>query len=141
MNIKIICVGNLKEKFWKEACGEYAKRLSRFCKLEIVEVEEQNEFQNIDAILSKEGALIEKHLGKENILLAIEGKIISSEELAKLIEDLKLSTSEVTFIIGGSYGVDAKIKKQPPKAFLLEELLFHITSQELCCLNSFTARL
>ncbi len=109
MTIKIVCVGNLKEKFWREACEEYQKRLSRFCKLKIIELEEQNNLSS-QKTLEKEGEEILKHISGKTILLAIEGKQYSSEEFADKLEKEALTSSELTFIIGSSCGVSDGVK-------------------------------
>lgn len=110
MGIKIICVGNLKEKFWVDACREYAKRLSRFCKLTICEVDEENALCEKEKILAKEGDAILKKLNGQATLLALEGKQFSSEDFADFIEKHKLEGGEITFVIGGSYGVSQEVK-------------------------------
>lgn len=111
INIRIVCVGNLKERFWVEACDEYKKRLSKFCKLTIVEVEEQNKLKEPARILQREGEDILKQLGANPVLMAIEGNQLSSEEFSNFIEKQKLLSSELTFVIGGSYGVSEEVKK------------------------------
>ena len=111
VNINIVCVGNLKEKYWAQACAEYAKRLSRFCKLNVIEVAEENKFEDIDKILSREGENILKKVSGEVVLLAIEGQAMSSENLSSFIEKKMLVSGEITFIIGGSYGVSEEVKK------------------------------
>ena len=110
INIKIVCVGNLKEKYWVEACEEYKKRLSRFCKLTIIEVEEQNKYSQITLILKKEGELISKAITANTAVLAIEGKELTSEEFAKFIASQGMDSGEITFVIGGSYGISEEIK-------------------------------
>jgi len=110
INIKIVCVGNLKEKYWVEACEEYKKRLSRFCKLTIIEVEEQNKYSQIPLILKKEGELISKAITANTAVLAIEGKELTSEEFAKFIASQGMDSGEITFVIGGSYGISEEIK-------------------------------
>lgn len=111
INIKIVCVGNLKEKYWVEACEEYKKRLSRFCKLTIIEVEEQNKYLQVPLILKKEGELISKAIAANTAVLAIEGKELTSEEFAKFIASQGMDSGEITFVIGGSYGISEEIKK------------------------------
>ncbi len=111
INIKIVCVGNLKEKYWVEACEEYKKRLSRFCKLTIIEVEEQNKYLQVPLILKKEGELISKAITANTAVLAIEGKELTSEEFAKFIASQGMDSGEITFVIGGSYGISEEIKK------------------------------
>lgn len=109
--IKIICVGKIKEKFYKEAIEEYQKRLSKYTKLNIIEVEDIN-LDNEELIKQKESELILKHIDKKDyiITLEIEGKQLSSIELSKKIEELETLNPNITFIIGGSYGLDNKIK-------------------------------
>ncbi len=112
INIRLICVGNLKEKYWTDACGEYIKRLQKFCKLSIIELAEQNKYQDTSKILQSEGNEILSNFAGKNILLDVKGKEVSSEELAKMIEVLAQTTSMVTFVIGGSYGVSEEVKKR-----------------------------
>ena len=112
MNINIIAVGNIKEKFFADACGEYAKRLSRFGKLNITEIKEcrgNSDMQDINA----EGALILKKIpsGSYIVALCVEGKQKSSEELAELISDAGIDGfGSITFIIGGSDGLSDTVK-------------------------------
>lgn len=115
ITIKIVCVGNLKEKFWVEACNEYIKRLSKFCKLKVVEIKEENQFENIDKTLEVEGEDILKELEGYTSVLDIEGKMLSSEEIASLISEKSNISSTLTFVIGGSYGVADKVKGRADK--------------------------
>ena len=110
ITIKIVCVGNLKEKFWKEACEEYKKRLQKHCNLKIIEVDEKNIYQLPEKIVESEGKEILANIGKYTILLDIKGKTLSSEEFASHLQELANETSEVNFIIGGSYGVSDEVK-------------------------------
>lgn len=109
--IKIICVGKIKEKFFKEALEEYQKRLSKYTKINIIEVEDVN-LNNEELIKQKEKELILKHIDKKDyvITLEIEGKELSSIELSKKIQELETINPNITFIIGGSYGLDNEIK-------------------------------
>ena len=110
--IKVICVGKIKEKFFKEALEEYQKRLSKYTKLSIIEVEDIN-LNNEELIKQKESELILKHIDKKDyvITLEIEGKQLTSIELSNKIQDLEQTNLNITFIIGGSYGLDEEIKK------------------------------
>ena len=110
--IKVICVGKIKEKFFKEALEEYQKRLSKYTKLSIIEVEDIN-LNNEELIKQKESELILKHIDKKDyvITLEIEGKQLTSIELSNKIQDLEQTNPNITFIIGGSYGLDEEIKK------------------------------
>lgn len=111
ININIVCVGALKEKFWIDAVSEYGKRLSRFCKLKILELPQHEKFDK-QKCLEGEGDEILRTARGYKILLDIEGKQLTSNELAEKIEKVSLSNSEITFIIGGSYGVSEKVKEQ-----------------------------
>lgn len=117
MKINIIAIGKIKEKFIKEAIKEFEKRLSRYCKLKIIELDDEKAPQNLsqkdmDIIRKREG---ERILGKLNpssyiIALDIKGKSLSSEEFSKKMEDLMLEgKNEITFIIGGSIGLSKEI--------------------------------
>lgn len=118
MKIKIICVGKIKEKYFEDGIKEYAKRLSRFCKFEICEVADEKipdgaSEKEMLAVLDAEGAKIEKNIGKSDyvIALCVEGKNISSTDLAKKFSDIQLSgKSGITFIIGGSLGICDRVK-------------------------------
>lgn len=112
MNISVLCVGGIKEKFFKDACAEYVKRLSRFGKINITEVDECHTAGNQDK--EKEGVLILKRLNPSSlkIALCVEGKKVSSEGLAQMLEDAGIGgKSEITFIIGGSEGLSDEVKK------------------------------
>ena len=111
MYIRLVCVGSLKEDFWQKACQEYQKRLQKFCTLQIIELQEQNKYEQVDKILSAEGGLILSNLSGYNILLDIEGKLYSSNELASKLNNILLTNSTITFIIGGSYGVSEAVRK------------------------------
>lgn len=113
MNIKIVCVGKIKEKFYRDAIEEYAKRLSRFCKFEIVEVQEElidANLKNLDMVKEKEGKRILDKAQGYIIALAIDGNNISSEDHAKKINELSVrGVSSITYIIGGSYGLSNEV--------------------------------
>ncbi len=109
--IKIICVGKIKEKYLVEALNEYKKRLSKYTKLEIIEVNDVN-IDNIDISLSKEKELIEKYIDDKDyvITLEIEGNMLTSLEFAQKLNDIYNTNSNITFIIGGSNGIHKDIK-------------------------------
>lgn len=119
MNITLITVGKLKEKYFKDAVLEYSKRLSRFSKLEIIEVPDEKIPDNAskkqeEQIKEKEGRAILSHV-KENtyfISLCVEGKEFSSEELASKISSLSMTTSHITLAIGGSLGLSDEVKNR-----------------------------
>ena len=123
--IKIICVGKIKEKFYKEALEEYKKRLSKYTKLNIIEVEDIN-LPKEELIKQKEAELIEKNINEKDyvITLEIEGKEINSIELSKKLEQLETLNPNITFIIGGSYGLDDKIKNRSNYKLSFSKLTF-----------------
>lgn len=120
MNIQIICIGKLKEKYWTEAIKEYSKRLSRFCTLEIVELKESLLPNNAspadeEKVKLEEGREILKAIkdGTYVITLEIKGKSLSSEELASKIDELGIiGRSNVAFVIGGSLGLSPEVSKR-----------------------------
>ncbi|WP_283679505.1 23S rRNA (pseudouridine(1915)-N(3))-methyltransferase RlmH [Lentilactobacillus sp. Marseille-Q4993] len=120
MNIKLVVVGKLKEKYFKQGIAEYAKRLSRFCKFSIVEVPDEKAPESLsqaqmDDVMEKEGErILEKIKDKEYVFaLAILGKERSSEEFAKEIQDLTTyGHSDITFVIGGSLGMSQDVLKR-----------------------------
>ena len=124
INITVVAVGNLKEKFSKDAQNEYLKRLSAFCKVKIIETKEFNELKNIELIKEKEGEEILKHLSGYPILLDVKGEEITSEDLAKDIEKLSLTNSSITFIIGGSYGVSEKVRENCKQKLSFSKMTF-----------------
>ena len=123
--IKIICVGKIKEKFFKEAIEEYTKRLSKYTKLQIIEVEDVN-LPNETLIKQKEKELIEKNINEKDyvITLEIEGNELNSIELSKKIQELEQTNPNITFIIGGSYGLDEKIKQRSNYKLSFSKLTF-----------------
>lgn len=109
--MKIICVGKVKERFFLEAMAEYSKRLSKYTKLEIIEIPDE---ANENIALKKEGEKILSKI-KDNdyvITLEIEGNSLSSLEFAKKIDNNFNSNKNLTFVIGGSYGLDDLVKKR-----------------------------
>ncbi len=114
MNITIICVGKIKEKYWNEAIAEYSKRLSRYCRLNIIEVADEKTPDNApkaieDMIKKKEGERILKNVDEHALVcaLAIDGKKLSSEGFADFINKQGINgISHIQFIIGGSLGLD-----------------------------------
>lgn len=111
ITINVVCVGNLKEKFSLDEQKEYLKRLSAFCKLNIIELKEQNKFDNVSVIKEKEGEDIIKNLSGFSVLCDLKGEMFSSETFAKELEDISMKNSKITFVIGGSYGVSENVKR------------------------------
>jgi len=114
MKITIIAVGKLKERFWREAVAEYMKRLQAYADVRIVEIADRDSDKLPDErVLEQEGADIIKAIpaGSYAVLLDIGGKPLSSPALAEKIAELGLhGTSSVTFIVGGSLGVEAAVR-------------------------------
>ena len=108
--IKIICIGKIKESFYREAIDEYLKRLSKYTKIEIIELNDYN--YDKEKTIKEESNLIINKLNNSDykILLDINGNMLDSMELSKKINDLLISNSNITFIIGGSYGVSDEIR-------------------------------
>ena len=120
MKIKVVTVGKLKEKYLKDGIAEYTKRISRFAKLEMIELADEktpdkaSELEN-QKILETEGARILSKVGERDfvVVLAIEGKTLSSEELSKQLEQASIKGySTLTFIIGGSLGLAPVVKNR-----------------------------
>ena len=123
--IKIICVGKLKEKYLKEAIEEYKKRLKKYTKLEVIEVNDIDN-QNVDIVLLKEKLEIEKYIDPKDcvITLEIEGNMLSSIELASKIDSIFNTNSTITFVIGGSYGIHKDIKDRSNYSLSFSKLTF-----------------
>ncbi len=116
LSINIICIGKIKEKFFKDSINEYSKRLSKYCKLNILELPDEKipDKLNINiekSIKDKECSNIINHIKKDSytICLDLKGKQFSSEEFSKNIENISMQSSQITFIIGGSLGLNDKI--------------------------------
>lgn len=132
MKITLLTVGKIKEKYLKDAIAEYTKRLSRYCKLEIVEVADEKTLENASEtvekqIRQKEAARMEKYLKDDAyiIALAIEGKMLSSEELSDKIGKLGINgISHLIFIIGGSIGLDEQILKRADYLLSFSKMTF-----------------
>lgn len=124
ITINLVCVGNLKEKFTKDEQAEYQKRLSAFCNLNIVEIKEQNQFENVDVTLQKEGIDILSKSKGYVILCDIGGKQLSSENFAQKIDKLMLENSTITFVVGGSYGVSEDVRKKANERISFSQMTF-----------------
>ena len=118
--VTVLCVGKLKEKFYTDAAAEYVKRLQRYCKLDVVELPEyrlpeEPSPAEIQKALQTEGAAIRERLPKGGAMVAlcIEGKPCSSEELSRRLTELGVQgKTQITFLIGGSGGLDESLKQQ-----------------------------
>ena len=123
--IKIICVGKIKENFYKEAIEEYKKRISKYTNIELIEVEDENTSDKSSA-LKKEKDRIIKYINNRDyvISLAIEGNELSSNELASKIDSIYNNYSNITFIIGGSVGLSEEIKNKSNMLLSFSKLTF-----------------
>ena len=132
MKITIITVGKIKEKYLKDAIAEYSKRLSKYCKLEIVEVADEKTPDNASEVVentirAKEAERILKYVKEDAyvITLEINGKQLTSEELAEKIEKLGVQgTSHIIFIIGGSIGLGEEVLKKSDYALSFSKMTF-----------------
>lgn len=120
--IKIICVGKIKEKYFKEAIDEYQKRISKYTKINIIEVVDEA----VGDILKKEADYILKYIDERDyvITLEIEGEILNSTELANKIDKIFITNSNITFVIGGSYGLHKNIKNRSNLSLSFSKLTF-----------------
>lgn len=132
MNISVICVGKLKEKYWTQAVAEYAKRLSGYCSLDIVELKEARLPDRAgpaeeQAVKEAEGAEILKRL-RDNmyvITLEVKGKELSSEKLAEKIDSLAVGgRSNIAFVIGGSLGLSEEVSKRSDFRLSFSQMTF-----------------
>jgi 23S rRNA (pseudouridine1915-N3)-methyltransferase len=118
LTVRVICIGKLKERYWTEACREYQKRLQPYCKFELVELPEYrlpahpSEAQ-IEIGMKKEGEqMLSCCPGGYRIAMCIEGKQLDSVQLSKKIEEIALGgQSELSILIGGSYGLSDEVKR------------------------------
>ena len=132
MRITVICVGKIKEKFYTDALAEYRKRLSKYCKLEIVELADEKTKENasaheIELVKAKEGERILSAIKEDMyvIALAIEGKQLDSVELSEKIDSLGTSgTSHIIFVIGGSLGLDSRVLNRADMKLSFSKMTF-----------------
>ena len=131
VHINIVCVGKIKEQYLKDAINEYSKRLSKYCNLNIIELQDKKipdranssiEMQVIDA----ESKDIISHLSKDacNICLDLKGKELSSEGFAEKINDIQLTSSTINFVIGGSLGFNDGVRKICKESICFSKMTF-----------------
>lgn len=132
MKITLITVGKIKEKHLKDAIAEYSKRLSRYCKLDIIEVTDEKTPDHAsesveDAIRSKEAERIQKYIKEDAYIITLEigGKQLASEELAEKIDKLGIQgVSHIIFIIGGSIGLGREVLSRSDYALSFSKMTF-----------------
>ena len=142
LTVNIICIGNLKEKYWRDACAEYAKRLGGFCKFSITEVNESRlpksySDADIAKVIESEGDRILEKIpsGSFVIAMCIEGKELSSPQLASKFGQIAVGgRSRVDFVIGGSYGLSEAVKKRADLRLSMSPMTFpHQLARVMLC--------
>ncbi|WP_419024744.1 23S rRNA (pseudouridine(1915)-N(3))-methyltransferase RlmH [Emergencia sp.] len=132
MNISVICVGKLKERYWTDAVGEYSKRLKSYCNLEIVELKESRLPDKAgpaeeQAVKEAEGEEILKKIrsGVYVVTLEVKGRMLSSEKLAEKVEKLAVDgVSNLVFVIGGSLGLSEAVSRRADFKLSFSEMTF-----------------
>ncbi len=132
MRITVVCVGKIKEKFYSDAVAEYAKRLSKYCKLEIIEVADEKTPDGASALVEeqikeKEGKRILEKIREDAFVVTLEiaGKRMTSEGLAQWMEKLTVGgTSHIVFVIGGSLGLHSAVLKRSDMALSFSDMTF-----------------
>lgn len=142
LTVNIICIGKIKEKYWTEAIGEYSKRLTSFCKFNIIELDEEKVTSNpndsqISGILQTEGKRIISKLSKNSyvIPMCIEGKMLSSTQLAEKLSQIPMQgKSSIDFIIGGSWGLSEEVKSKADLKLSMSKMTFpHQMARVVLC--------
>ena len=123
--IKIICVGQVKEKFFRESIQEYQKRIQKYTKLKIIEVND-SKIENPSIAMKKESELIKKYIKSNDYIITLEinGNKLTSIDLANKINEIQIHYSNITFIIGGSYGLAQEIKDLSNYSLSFSKLTF-----------------
>lgn len=132
LSVRLICVGKLKEAFYRQACAEYEKRLGGYCKIEIVEVAEQRLPENasgamVEAALRQEAARIQEKIpaGAALVALCVEGKELSSQAFSEWLKKAALSgVSRLCLLIGGSVGLEEGLKKSAALRLSMSQMTF-----------------
>lgn len=142
MDVCILCIGKLKETYWRDACAEYAKRLTPFCKFSITELSEEKLSKNpsqseIEKCILKEGERILEKIPKSARVAAmcIEGKTITSEQLAEELKNAGVNGFDsFFFIIGGSYGLSEAVKQRADFNISMGKMTFpHQLARVMLC--------
>lgn len=142
LSVNIICVGGLKEQYWRDACAEYSKRLGGFCKFSIFEVSEcrlpkSPSDADIARVIEAEGAgILEKiHSGSFVVAMCIEGREMDSVQLAEKFGQIALSRrSRIEFVIGGSYGLSGEVKRRADLRLSMSLMTFpHQLARVMLC--------
>ena len=132
MKVQILCVGKIKEKFYREAIAEFEKRLSRYCKLEITEVEDEQTPEEAsealrEQIKDKEGARLLAKIKPEAYVVTLEilGKKMTSEGFSKFLDQASVKgKGQITFVIGGSLGLSQNVCSRSDQAISFSDMTF-----------------
>lgn len=131
LTINVLCVGKIKENYLKDAINEYSKRLSKYCKLNIIEIPDEKVPEKLSDTVIKnikdvEAKKMMEHLKKENyaISLDLKGKELTSEEFSKRIEEISNYSSSITFIIGGTLGIGEEVIKTSKEKICFSKMTF-----------------
>lgn len=131
LKVKLITVGNLKEDYLRSAVAEYEKRLGAFCRFELIQLKEERlsdmpSKNEINAALEREAVKIIEQISSSSycVALCVEGKQLSSEELAERIEAVSMEKSEICFVIGSSYGLADTVKQRADMRLSVSKLTF-----------------
>ena len=131
IKISVICVGKIKEKYWIDAISEYSKRLSRYCRLNIIEVPDEKtpdgaSVSECDAIKKKEAEKILKKIEDNGLVCTLEiaGKRFNSEEFASFIDTSANKISHIQFVIGGSLGLHSSVLSRSDMAISFSDMTF-----------------
>lgn len=142
LSVQIVCVGKLKEAYWRDACAEYSKRLSAFCKFRIIEVDEARVPDHaspaqLEEAMRQEGERLLAQIpgGSRIVALCIEGREQSSEGLAAQIESMAVSgVSSISFVIGGSWGLSSEVKRRSDNRLSMSPMTFpHQLARVMLC--------
>ncbi len=123
--IKIICIGKVKEKFYREAIDEYLKRLQKYDKMEIIELKDEN-LMDDEANLIEEGKRILSRINANDYLIALDvlSKELNSEEFASQIELLRNESKKICFVIGGSNGLSKEVRDRANEKISFSKMTF-----------------
>ena len=130
IHINIVCVGKIKESYLKEAILEYSKRLSKYCKLSFVEIDDEQIPNNLNTKISEnikeiEGNKILSHIKNSYVIaLDLKGKQYSSEDFSTKLENIALLNSNITFIIGGSLGLSKEVLQKSNELICFSKMTF-----------------
>lgn len=141
LKINLICIGKLKENYWQSACAEYEKRLRAFCHFSVIELpccrlpENPSEAQILSALKTEGDRILLASKGSAMFALCVEGKQLTSEQVAHKINDLGINgTDTISFVVGSSYGLCPKVKNQADFCLSMSEMTFpHQLARVMLC--------